>query len=67
MAAGKGQYASSLASLSGCGAKSDAFLSLGKARYEKLFPSAATGAAELIKNLDREIAADAELSKACVL
>lgn len=67
LAAGKGQYASSLASLSGCGAKSDEFLSLSKARYEKLFPSAKTDAAELIKNLDKEIAADASLSKACVL
>lgn len=67
LAAGKGQYASSLASLSGCGAKSGEFLSLTKARYEKLFPSATTGAAELIKNLDKEIAADASLSKACVL
>jgi hypothetical protein len=67
MAAGKGQYASSLASLSGCGAKSGEFLSLSKARYEKLFPSANTGAAELLKNLDKEIAADATLSKACVL
>ena len=67
LAAGKGQYASSLASLSGCGAKSEEFLSLSKARYEKLFPSAKTGAVELIKNLDKEIAADSVLSKACVL
>ena len=35
LAAGKGQYASSLASLSGCGAKSEEFLSLSKMRYEK--------------------------------
>ncbi|UPT75822.1 MAG: DUF3015 domain-containing protein [Elusimicrobiota bacterium] len=67
LAAGKGQYASSLASLSGCGAKSDEFLAVSKAKYEKLFPSAKTGAAELLKNLDKEIAADASLSKACVL
>jgi hypothetical protein len=67
LAAGKGQYASSLASLSGCGGKSEEFLSLGKSHYEKLFPSAKTGAAELIRNLDKEIAADATLSKACVL
>ncbi len=67
LAAGKGQYASSLATLSGCGAKSEEFLSLSKARYEKLFPSANIGAAELIKNLDKEIAADPSLSKACVL
>lgn len=67
LAAGKGQYASSLAALSGCGAKSEEFLSLTKARYEKLFPASSTGAKELIENLDKEIAADASLSKACVL
>mgnify|MGYP003394433121 CR=1 FL=1 len=67
LAAGDGQYASALASLSGCGAKSGAFLSLAKTRYEKLFPNAQVGAAELLKNLDKEIAADASLSKACVL
>ena len=67
LAAGKGQYASSLATLSGCGAKSEEFLSLSKARYEKLFPTTNIGAAELIKNLDKEIAADPSLSKACVL
>jgi hypothetical protein len=67
LAAGKGQYASSLAALSGCGAKSEEFLSLTKARYEKLFPAGSTAPAELLKNLDKEIAADASLSKACVL
>lgn len=67
LASGQGQYASSLAALSGCGAKSDAFLTMSKARYEKLFPSERTEAIELIENLDKEIAADAVLSKACVL
>lgn len=67
MAAGKGQYVSSLAALSGCGAKSDEFGAMAKAKYEKLFPSASTGSAELLKNLDAEIKADASLSKACVL
>ena len=67
LAAGKGQYAVSLASLSGCGSKSEEFLSLSKARYENLFSSPSIGAAEFLKNLDKEIAADATLSKACVL
>ena len=67
LAAGNGQYASALASLTGCGAKTPEFLSLAKARYEKLFPGAKVGAKELLENLDKEIAADSSLSKACVL
>lgn len=67
LAAGNGQYALSLASLSGCGAKSEEFLSMAKARYGKLFPTAQVDAKQLLKNLDQEIASDESLSNACVL
>jgi len=65
LAAGKGQYVSSLAALSGC--KTEEFTSFAKARYEKLIPSEKTSPAELLSNLDKEIAADSAMSKACVL
>lgn len=65
LAAGRGEYASTLAALSGC--KADEFSSFAKTRYEKLFPSAATTPAELMKNLDAQLAADPAMAKACVL
>lgn len=65
MAAGKGEYLTSLAALSGC--KSDEFSTFAKIRYEKLIPSEKTTSVELLNNLDKEIAADATMSKACVL
>lgn len=65
LAAGQGEYASSLAALSGC--QADSFGSFAKARYEKLVPSASTTPNELILNIDREIAADPAMAKACVL
>ncbi len=67
LADGKGQYASVLAGLFGCGSHSAEFLALSQARYENIFPSARIGAVELIRNLDQAIAGDAALSKACVL
>lgn len=65
MAAGKGQYATSLGALMGCGANTDKFLSFSKARYETLFPSAGVTPKELLENLSREIASDKALSQAC--
>ncbi|MBI3300172.1 MAG: DUF3015 family protein [Elusimicrobia bacterium] len=65
MAAGKGQYASSLGALMGCGANTDKFLSFSKAHYETLFPSAGATPETLLENLNREIAADATLSSVC--
>lgn len=65
LAAGKGEYAASLAALSGC--RKAEFSSFAKAKYEKLFPSAATTPAELSRNLDAEIASDPAMAKACVL
>lgn len=65
LAAGKGEYLTSLAALSGC--KSGEFSTFAKARYEKIVPSEKTTSTELLNNLDKEIAADATMSKACVL
>lgn len=65
LAAGKGEYAASLAALSGC--RKAEFSSFAKAKYETLFPSAATTPAELSKNLDAAIASDPAMAKACVL
>lgn len=65
MAAGKGQYASSLGALMGCGAHTDKFLSFSKARFETLFPSAAVTPKDLLENLSRELASDKVLSQAC--
>lgn len=68
LAVGQGEYASSLASLMGCGEKSvPAFLSFVKSRYERLFPTQKGGPELMLKTLDSEIAGDAALSKACVL
>lgn len=64
MAAGKGEYASSLGSLMGCGAHADKFLSFSKANYETLFPKGATPET-LLENLGRAVAADPALSQAC--
>lgn len=65
LAAGSGQYEASLAAMSGC--KSDAFASFAKKNYEKLLPSADTTSTEMLGNLDRAIAADPAMAKACVL
>ena len=65
LAAGQGQYLSSLAALSGC--KAEPFSAFAKARYEKLLPSATTSSNELLSNLDKEIAADPSMAKSCVL
>lgn len=63
MAAGSGQYSASLAALSGC--KAEPFSAFVKARYEKLLPSEKTSPAELLNNLDRELASDPAMAKAC--
>lgn len=65
LAAGQGQYVSSLAVLSGC--RGGQFTAFAKARYEKLFPSEKTTALELLSNLDKEIASDPAMSRACAL
>lgn len=65
LAAGQGQYVSSLAALTGC--KAEPFAAFAKANYEKILPSASTGSAELLSNLDKAIVADAAMAKACVL
>jgi Protein of unknown function (DUF3015) len=62
-AAGKGQYLTSLAALSGC--RAGAFSAFAKARYGTLFPSAATTPAQFLDNLDRAIVADPAMTKAC--
>jgi hypothetical protein len=63
LAAGQGQYSASLAALSGC--KSAEFSAFAKAHYEKIVTSEKTGAIELLSNIDREIAADPAMVKAC--
>ena len=63
MAAGQGEYVSSLAALSGC--KTPEFSVFAKSRYEKLLPSEKTSSTELLDNLDRELATDPEMAKAC--
>lgn len=65
MAAGRGEYLSSLAALSGC--KATEFSSFAKARYEKIIVGEKTSPVELLSNLDKEIAADPAMSKVCVL
>ncbi|OIO10686.1 MAG: hypothetical protein AUJ52_03770 [Elusimicrobia bacterium CG1_02_63_36] len=65
MAAGKGQYASSLSSLMGCGEQTERFLSVSKQNYETLFPSEGASPETLLKNLDRQIASDPALAQAC--
>ena len=65
MAAGKGQYVSSLAALSGCANAQEKFVSFSKANYGKLFNGADTSAKTLLENLDREMASDKALSQAC--
>ena len=67
MAAGKGQYVASLASLMGCGANTEKFVNFSKARYEVLFPSANTTPNALLESLTKEIKADSAISEACVL
>ena len=63
LAAGQGEYLSSLSALSGC--KAEPFAALAKARYEKLLPSASTTPSELLKNIDQEILSDRSMAKAC--
>lgn len=65
MASGKGQYVSSLAALSGCSAAKDEFAAFSKANYEKIFTGANTTPLNLIENLDRAMASDKALVKAC--
>lgn len=65
LAAGKGQYASSLAALSGCSAAPEKFLSFSKANYEKIFTGADASAKTVLENLDRAMASDKALSQAC--
>lgn len=63
LAAGSGQYSASLAALSGCQAAP--FSAFAKANYEKILPSAKTSPAELLNNLDKAIASDPSMAKAC--
>lgn len=63
LAAGSGQYSASLAALTGC--RAEPFSAFAKARYEKLLPSEKTTPAELLNNLDKEIASDPAMAKAC--
>ena len=63
MAAGKGEYISSLGSLSGCG-DAAAFGAFARTNYETLLPEGATPQV-LLRNLDRAMAADAALVQAC--
>jgi hypothetical protein len=65
LAAGKGEYASSLAALSGCQAAP--FEAFAKANYEKLFPSDKTSSSEFLIHLDQELSADSSMAKACSL
>lgn len=63
LAAGSGQYSASLAAMSGC--KAEPFSAFAKARYEKILPSEKTSPSELLNNLDKEIASDPAMAKAC--
>jgi hypothetical protein len=65
LAAGKGEYAASLAALSGCQAAP--FEAFAKARYEKLFPSDKTSSSEFLIHLDQELSSDSAMAKACTL
>jgi len=63
LAAGSGQYETSLAAMSGC--KADKFAAFAKENYEKLLPTASTTPLELLSNLDKEILSDPAMAKAC--
>jgi hypothetical protein len=65
LAAGRGEYSASLAALTGC--QAPAFQAFAKARYEKLFPSDKTSSSEFLIHLDKELAADSSMAKACSL
>lgn len=64
LAAGSGQYAASLAALSGCSAAPEKFLAVTKANYENIFTGDAS-VKTVLENLDRVTSADKDLSKAC--
>ena len=63
LAAGQGEYVSSLAALTGC--KAEPFAAFAKSHYEALLPSAATTPAQLLQNLDTQIQGDRSMAKAC--
>ena len=65
MAAGKGEYVSSLASMLGC--DQAAFGKMTQSKYETLFPSVKVTPSELLSSVRGEIAKDAGLSKSCSL
>ncbi|MBI4425560.1 MAG: DUF3015 family protein [Elusimicrobia bacterium] len=67
MAQGRGQYLDGFAALSGCRGQAarESFARFAQSRYERLFASEETDAAALLRNVDRELASDAALTKAC--
>ena len=67
MARGGGEYLDAFAALNGCRepAARTEFARFSQKNFERLFPAAATDAADLLRNLDTELAKDDAVSKAC--
>jgi len=65
MAAGKGEYVSSFASLLGC--DQAAFGKMTQSKYETLFPSSKVTPSELLVSVKGEIAKDSRLANSCSL